>query len=231
MKISKFLVIPAFLGAAVAANAATQTIPFSFTPTGSVILTFDRVDIAVGLVESVTVSVNMSTANGTIEADNDSADVSGSYTAEFGAQADLTHSAGAAALFTTGFASEVGANLSATDTQSGSLSVDDGDDGDTAGFDVGGSDYFFFAIDSVGDSDSGIIDSSQYSNYIGTGTYTITVSANQFQSITGVGGVSTLTTPITLSGSVTVTVVPEPNTYAALFGLAALGLVAIRRRR
>jgi hypothetical protein len=225
----KLLLLPLLAASSVAVNAATQTIPFSFTPTGSVVLTFDRVDMAEGLVESITVSVNMSTADGTIAADNDSATENGSYTAEFGATADLGHSGGSNALFTSvQFAPAVGANLSATDTQTGTLEVDDGDG---AGFQEGGPDYFFFAIESVSDSDSGIIDSSQYSNYIGTGTYTITVSANQFQSITGVGGVATLTTPITLSGDVTVTVVPEPSSYAALFGLAALGLVSIRRRR
>lgn len=230
-KLHNLFLLPLLAASSVSVNAATQTIPFSFAPSGHVILTFNRVDMDIGVVESITVSVNMSTENGTIEADNDSATESGSYVAEFGATASLTHSGGPAALFTTGFADEVGSSLSATDSQTGTLSVDDGDDGDTAGFDVGGPDYFFFAIDSVSDSDSGIIDSSQYGHYIGTGTYTITLSANQFQSITGVGGVATLTTPITLSGDVTVTVVPEPSAYAAIFGLAALGLVCFYRRR
>lgn len=223
----------------VISNAATQTIPFSLTPSGSVVLTFDREDIAVEDITSITVSVTMATADGTIAGDNDSSENFGSYDAEFGATASLSHSGGVFALAKTGGASAVGSSLSATDIQSGTLAVDDGDtiesggSGSTDGFDEGGPDYFFFAIDSVGDSDSGLIDSNQWSNYVGSGTYTITINATQFQSITGVGGVATLTTPTTLSGEVSVTVVPvpEPSTYAALFGLAAVALVFFRRRK
>lgn len=236
MKINKVILAAALLGAPAFVYAGTQTVPFSFTPTGDVVLTFNKENIAAVDVTSIVVSVSMTTSGGSLSGDNDSASESGVFEAEYGVTADLSHSGGAAALFTTGFASEVGANLSATDSTSGTLAVDDGDtvesggDGETAGFDVGGADYFNFAIASVSDSDSGNIDAGQYSHYLGTGTYTITVSAAQFQGITGVGGVAALSIPADLTGSVTVTVVPESGTYALLLGFVALTCVAIRRR-
>lgn len=237
MKRTKITTILALSALPFAASAATQTIPFSFTPSGDVVLTFNKESYDVVDVTSITVSVSIVTSGGSLSGDNDSASISGTYNAEYGVTASLAHSEGAAALFTTGFASEVGGSLSATDTTTGTLAIDDGDtvesggDGSTAGFDVGGDDYFTFAISSVGDSDSGEIDSTQYSNYLGAGTYTITLTAAQFQSITGVGGVAALTIPADLAGSVSVTVVPEPGTYALIAGLFAFGWIAIRRRK
>jgi hypothetical protein len=241
----KLLKIPSLLALGAlpfVASAGTQTIPFSFTPSGAVVLTFNEENYDAVDITSITVSVTMTASGGSLSGDNDSSTEAGTYNAESGVTAVLAHSGGPAALFTTGFASVVGATLSATDTTTGTLAVDDGDteisggDGSTAGFDVGGSDYFTFDIVDSSDSDSGEIDSSQYSNYLGTGTYTITVTAAQFQSIAGVGGVAALSIPADLSGSVTVTVVPdtvvpEPGTYALIAGLCAFSWIAIRRRK
>jgi hypothetical protein len=236
MKLYKFSTILALSALPFVASAATQTIPFSFTPSGNVVLTFNKVNYAAVDVTSITVSVNMTTSGGSLSGDNDSATESGSYDAVFGIQADLTHSGGGLALFTSSEV-EVGANLSATDSTSGTLGVDDGDtlesggNGSTPGFDEGGPDYFTFDLSAATDSDSGAIDSGQYSKYLGTGTYSITISADQFQSITGVGGVAALIIPADLLGSVSVTVIPEPGAYALVAGLMAFSWIAVRRRK
>ena len=124
---------------------------------------------------------------------------------------------------------DVGAALSATDVKTGTLTVDDGDTIPSGG--GGEGDYFNFDISGVSDSDSGAIVAGGYSDYLGTGTYTITITAAQYQSITGVGGVAALSLPADLSGSVTVTVVPEPGTYALIAGLCAFSWIATRRRK
>ena len=229
IKISPFL---AFCALPIVGSAATQAIPFSFTPSGEVILTFNKVNFAAEDVSSIFVSVEMTTSSGSLSGDNDSDTEFGNYTAKFGINASLAHSGGNTALIDSSFNHVVGNDLSATDTTSGTLEVDDGDDGDTPGFDEGGPDYFTFELSDVSDSDSGEIASEVYSDYLGTGTYTITVQADQFQSITGVDGVYPLIVPADLLGFVTVEVipVPEPSAYALIAGVMALGWIAIRRR-
>ncbi len=237
----KLILLPSLVLCAISVNAATQTIPFSFTPNGDVVLTFNKANYNVEDVTSITVSVTMTASGGSFAADNDSTTESGTYSGDFGINASLSHSGTTGpldnALTDASLSRYIGGDLSAADTFSFELAVDNGDrvteEGQPQTFDTDepGTDYGIHTMSPVNDSDSDAIASSQYSKYLGEGTYTITISASQFSNGSGVGGVATSTTPADLIGSVTVTVVPEPSAYAAILGALVLCGAIVRRRK
>jgi hypothetical protein len=238
-----FLTAALLVASSVAVNAATQTVNFGispvFTPTGTVTLTFDNFNFLVGDVESIVVSIDLETSGGSAVLDNDGA--AGTYSINFGIQPGrlgpptdfLVHSAGGASLQRTDFntAFQQGVNIDLVDSQSGAIGANDTD---AAGFqDDGGPDNLTYTLPTLSDSDTVSVASAGWDGYLGSsGTFTISIAMTQFSEITiDDTGTAFQLVPTTVSGSVSVTVVPEPSTYAALFGLAALGLVFARRRR
>lgn len=116
------------------------------------------------------------------------------------------------------------------------------DDGDGAGVQKSGADYGELPGATVSSSATGNVLSTSFSQYTGTGTFSIFALASTYLSVSGAGGISQGTTPPLASGSVTVTYktkttppppgggVPEPGTLL-LMGSAAMGMFGYRIRR
>jgi len=107
-------------------------------------------------------------------------------------------------------------------------------DGDV---EAGGTEYFSYVGDDYGSyvggvefvEHNGAVNPVVYDQYIGTGTYTITLTALQYTFYGSFGGVQALIDPIDTSGTVEITYhyIPEPATV----GLLALGSLLVTRRR
>jgi hypothetical protein len=209
-----------------------QTQDFSGTPNFDANLVFDEFDDDGGnlTLQSIRVDVSLNVTGGSLKVDNDG-NQPASGAVEFGAEVLLSSTV-----------SLVDASLQpivqpgdvkATDGTTLSVTADDGDTevGGTPNFSYLGTDYDFFNGTAQSDSDFGYVSSSAFSQYIGTGTYIITVDADQVADYGALGGVQAQIDPLSASGQVKITYsyVPEP----AALGLLAIGGVAIlfRRRR
>lgn len=226
------LAIVALVVSATAVNAGviTQTIPFSGTPSYSSTLTFNKFDNQGGTLtlQSVFVSVNLNANGGALRLDND-ATTPASGSVEFGAEASISSSvsmidAGFMQIFQAG-------DIKATGGAGVSLGADDGDAevGGTPFFSYAGTDYGNYAGGAVSDGDFGNVNSLVFGQYIGTGTFTVTVNTSQVANYGSLGGVFAQIDPLTTSGSFTVeyNYIPEPATAALL---AIGGLLFVRRR-
>ncbi len=116
------------------------------------------------------------------------------------------------------------------------------DDGDGSGVhDDGGDDYAELVGGTVTDSLSGTVSSSDWSDYVGTGTFDITAVIETYLDVTGASGVSQGSTPPTVSGFVRIIyqeaggpsgAAPEPATLLLLSsGLGGVAAWRYRRRR
>jgi hypothetical protein len=128
--------------------------------------------------------------------------------------------------------------ITSTTSDSFTLEVDDGDGGV---FSDTGPDAATLIGDTVSLSDSLLINSLFFSGYSGTGTYDLVADITQIVDFTAIGGVQGSFSPVSASGSITVTyideapvggspVVPEPTTLL-LFGSGALGLIGLKRSK
>lgn len=245
----KLLLLPLLAASSVAVNAATVT----FTDTVSMpndtdvtILitqfnTISDIDTATGpynstvgaTLTSVTVTVKSIISGANVQMDNDSDDA---QTGTARVQ-NLVNSYSGPATPDGGFAAIVEtADMQLNESQAFNLGATSGD---TVGsFDVTeASDYDTWSPGVLESGDGGVVNSAVYDSvYTGTGDLTFTINSTYTTSATfsGDNGFFQGNTP---SGDFfveviyTYTPVPEPSSYAVLFGLAALGLVSIRRRR
>jgi len=214
-------------------QAATivQTETFAFVPNGSQVLTFDQFDSNSGLftLQSVTISITLNKTGGSLQVDNDSA-TAGTINLTHQIQASLASSLGATSLLNTTFQT-IGATsaLTATNTVTGQpIGVTSGDP--TNEFNnTASSDFFALNPSDASASDSGTVNDLFESSYVGTGTFTNTITASQLVNVSGLGGLQQAFTVSGVSGSVTITYsyIPEPST--ALLG--ALGVLGLLRRR
>jgi|GEM_PF-2727044 len=241
--------LPLLAASSVAVNAATVT----FTDTVSMpndadvtilITQFDTtndIDTAAGpynstvgaTLTSVTVTVKTIISGANVQMDNDSVDAQtgtarvqnlvNSYSGP------VTPNAGFAAIVET-------ADMQLNASQAFNLGATSGD---TVGaFNVtAASDYDTWSPGALEAGDSGVVNSAVYAaTYTGTGdlTFTINSTYTTSASFSGTNGFFQGNTP---TGQFFVEVtydyapVPEPSTYAALLGLAALGFVLVHRRR
>ncbi len=213
------------------AYTITQIQSYGGIPDYNQILTFNKFDDMGGTrtLQSVYVEVNLTANGGALRCDNDAV-TPASGAIEFGAQVGVTSSVSMIdALFNPIFQA---GDVKATGGTSMNLSADDGDDevGGTANFSMAGTDYDFYIGGLVSDGDNGIVNPLVYPQYIGLGTFTVTLSASQVAQYGSLGGVQAQIDPLATTGTVKVvyTWVPEP---AALGLLAVGGLLFIRRRR
>ncbi len=211
-------------------DVITQTLPYGGTPDYSQTLTFNQFDDLGGTLtlESIFVSALLNVQGGALRCDND-AQTPASGAIEFGAQAVVGSSVPLIdALFQQIFQP---GDIKATGGTLLNLSPDDGDAevGGTAYFSYQGQDYGFYVGGSPTDGDSGWVNPVVFGQYIGLGTFTITMDGTQVADYGSLGGVQAQIDPLTTGGEVTVvyTYSPEPATLGLL---ALAGLVACRRR-
>jgi opacity protein-like surface antigen len=210
-----------------AASAATisETESFSGTPNLTQTLNFDQFDDQGGTLtlQSIQVTISMQVCDGQLVLDNDG-EQAASGTFEFGAKADI---ASTDVSLVDSTLQPVTAELEAIHTGSFSLDANVGDG--LNDYDSSAPDGMLYTGGTEADSDTGMIASAAFPGYIGTGTYDIDVSATQWSDFGGVSGIEWAVSPVTASGTVTVTYcyVPEP----ASMGLLSLGGLALLRRR
>lgn len=194
------------------------------TPNFNQTLTFNQYNGLLADLVSVHIKVDLNINGGRLELDNDGLDPAAG-TADLGASVSI--SSGDVALVDALLQPVVG-SVDASNSSLFALGSNDGDP--TTGFDAGGTDYFDFIGSPASDTDNGFIGSLAFAGYVGAGTFDINAVINQIINYGAIGGISFAGTPVTASGTVTVTyeIIPAPGA-AGLIGLG--GLVALRRRR
>ncbi|RYG95343.1 MAG: PEP-CTERM sorting domain-containing protein [Alphaproteobacteria bacterium] len=217
------------------AHGATlvQTREFEFLPDGSQNLVFDKFDLTLGTLTSVTVSVVMNKTGGRFEVDNDSTNT-GTISMNHNVVGNLSVVAGSVGLIRSDFTAIGGsgsltASSSLTDQP---IAATSGDATNTFNA-TGQSDHIVFIPSAAAASSSGTIASFATPTYAGPGTFILGVNAIQSVSVTGLGGLQQAFTVSGVSGEVTVTynydAIPEPGA-AVLGGLGVLALMGRRRR-
>lgn len=201
------------------AGQITQTQSFSGTPDFQQALSFNQFDSLGGtlMLQSIKLEVSLAISGGGLKVDNDGANPA-SGGVEFGAQVQLISSV---SLIDSNFQSIIQpGDVKASGGTTVNLSADDGDVevGGTGNFSYAGSDYGFYNGSNETDSDLGFVNSAVFSQYIGTGTYSITVDADQVANYGALGGVQAQIDPLSAGGTVTViyTYIPEPATLTLL---------------
>jgi len=210
----------------------TQPLNFTGQPDYERDLTFNQFDDQGGTLQldSVEVVVSVTVQDGALRVDND-AQAPASGTIEFGADVLVSSTV---SLIDNTFQPIFGMNdLKATGGTTLALGPDDGD-GEVGGipnFSWLGIDFGEYIGQTEQVTHGGFVDPSVHGQYIGLGTYTITIDANQVASYTAFSGVQALIDPLTTSGTVEVTYnyTPEPTTLG-LLGIGSLLLSSHRRR-
>lgn len=186
-------------------------------------LVFDKYDGNLADLLSVTYTYTLNVSGGSLTLDND-ASSSGTYNVQFGAQLQATSSQ----TLLDGSFNNIFNNAIASTSAAGTLAANVGDG--AMDYDSTGPDGILIQGTSQTASGSADVNNAFLSQYIGSGTFTIDLGANQYSNLNTSSGIEYAFTPVTASGTVTVTysVVPEPS--AALLSLLG-GLVLFRRRR
>ena len=190
-----------------AAGTCVETESFAGVPDLSDAAVFDQFDPSLGTLLSVEVELEVSSQDGSISVDNDSNDPA-SLTVSFGAEGSISSSDVGLFSAIVPVPTPVVPSISTSESAALSLTGNDGDD--TNQFDVGGTDWDQFDGNPVTDSASGLIDTSLFTGYEGTGTFEIDYDVKQVGSTTSAGGVFIQIDPVNASGSITVTYTYEP---------------------
>lgn len=185
---------------------------------------------SLGLLTGVTVTLEVNTGGSPflVSADNDNATgtlvpAGTNHTAFL-----VTFAGGVATVTNVATASSYDWNLST----SLNLGADDGDAPNA--YNVGGADHATFDSGAITKNTSGsLVAPGDIASYAGVGDFFITLNGAVNSGVQTTAGVSSsVTTPtMFLVGSVTYSYIPEPSSFAGFTGLAALGCVALRRRR
>jgi len=225
------------------ANAATQsfsdTLNFTFTESlGSNQLELAQFDTSQGTLESITLKITYNVPQQELELDNDSdGTATGNYNfGEFG-EDNFVASASTFDGSTTLSASDFNYT---TQTSAFELDPNINDSTDTFDSQPGESDYFSFTTTEVTFDLTRDISSFVFSEWEGTGIVTIDLAKSYASNITNntLNGSGTLRQASTqTTGDFTAeviyefTAVPEPSSYATIFGIIAIACASLRRRK
>ncbi|MEI6656285.1 MAG: choice-of-anchor E domain-containing protein [Verrucomicrobiota bacterium] len=224
----KFRILFLALASIGLASATTiiQTKSFSFTPTASSSLTFDMFNNGLGTLTAITVTTNVTKSGGSLYVDNDSVTGGSGIITQ-----SVTITLSGPPLITNSFGDIASKSVTATSSYSATVGPDDGDG---AGFQIGGVDYAGTTFGDTSASKSADVGSVVWGDYrtTGAGTYIITASGTQAVDYNSISGVAFSGSPAAASGDVTVTytyTAAVPETSSALLG--GLGVLALMRRR
>ncbi|MEY4570510.1 MAG: hypothetical protein RLZZ398_1949 [Verrucomicrobiota bacterium] len=225
MKFVPTLLLLASLGGVASAASITQVKTFSFVPTDTAALTFDKFDTLGGTLTltSITITTNVLKTGGQLSIDNDSLDPASGNISQ---SVTITLTSSNVSLTDVSL-NPIGVNITATSTASISVGADDGDG---ANFQAGGPDYATSGVfANVTATNSANVNSGAWGGYSGTGTYVITANGSQGFNTSAFGGAALSITPATAGSNVTVTYNYIPEPASALLG--GLGLLTLLRRR
>jgi hypothetical protein len=215
----------AVLCSSVYGQVLTQTQTFSGLPNFSAPLLFNQYNGNPADLQNVNISYSITISGGQFIVDNDS-QVTAITTATFGASLYATSSD---VILADNAFQQIIQGASAVNSQLFILGPDNGDG--VNNYDSSGPDGGILVGTTKTETGNGDVNSLGYGGYIGAGQFTINALTNQVGYLSYNSGIETATTPVNVSGSITVTYEAVPETSsAALLGLAAIGL-AFRRRR
>lgn len=214
-----------------AAGQISQIKTFSGIPNFSSSLVFNKFDDNGGLcsLNWIKVILTLNVDGGQIVLDNDaSSAASGIF--EFGGKAGITSAT--VPMLNTLLQPVVGTVSAA---HSGNFSLDPNVGDGPGDYSPLPPDGMLYVGGPETDSDWGYIASTFFPQYTGTGTFTVNIDTNQWQTYGSVSGIEMAITPVSAAGSLEIiydyTCVPEPSSLMALAG--GLGLLSglIRRRK
>ncbi len=211
-------------GGMASAATITQIETYSFIPTGSAVLVFDKFDPSLGTLDSVTITTNVTKTGGSLYVDNESSEPA---SGDISQSVTITLSSSDVDLLAAPSGS-IGVNITATSTYT---AVTGPDDGDGSGVQNTGEDYDGTAFGPVSVSETKTVRAIVQSGYEGVGTYSITANGSQGFDTSAIGGAAVAIDPASVSGNVTVTYTytPIPEPASALLG--GLGILTLLRRR
>lgn len=227
MKITTLLAVAmtAISGVACGQVSIVQTMPFSGLPGFTEPLLFNKYSGNPADLTDIQISFTLTIQGGQFVVDNDST-MPATTTVNFGASLYATSPD---VLLYNSLLQPIIDNAEAVNSQTFSLGANAGDglyDYDPTPTDGG---KLIGTTQTTGGGDS--VSALLFSQYLGSGTFTINARTEQVGDLSYRSGIETASTPVSASGSITVTylAVPEPSA-ALLGGLSTLGLLLRRRR-
>lgn len=201
-----------------------QTVNFGpDTPNFNEVLTFNQFNVDLADVESIKVKLQLDISGGSLTVDNDGVDPA-TVEVELGASASL--SSLDVTLLNDMF-QPVAADVDLSSMATFNLAPNDGDDDQNFDND-GGPDNGTLNGGMQSGMSMGFVNAAFWADYIGAGTFDISVDVLQLLDFGGVGGVSGGFTPTQAAGNVMIIVtIPAP----ASAGVLGLGVLALGRRR
>jgi hypothetical protein len=224
------------LCAAAGANAATttQTTNFSFLPYAKRTLSFNKFDTNGGehTLTAVHITIQYTRTGGRYEYDNESED-SATITL-INRLTLMVDTKEVLDLTKMGSSSRLGGytGLKIESSKSATFGADDDPEDDT--FSYTGPDYFRYDLPEMTVSDAAYM--NNIGQFVGTDAFNLEVEGTQNDVSTLLSGMRTLTSPSSVSGSMTIvyeyepgTPIPEPRLWS-MACMAAVGVLLIRRR-
>jgi hypothetical protein len=204
---------------------------YTFVPTGTRALEFEKFNPALGNLTSIVIQTNVEKTGGSLYVDNDDANgASGNITQTVTITLTSPTVANGGVRLTDGDFQAIGSGISAVSSYSVELGPDDGDG---PGVQTGGPDYGGTDFSPVSVASSGNVSSFVFSDYQGTTKFLVNVNGVQSVDTSVANGGAGVFTPASVAGDVTITytydAIPEPS--AALLGMIGVVGLFIRRRR